>query len=200
MRELKKIRKGIQVLALSATLTLSSIFAAPATADLATVLEASRVVPPAQVAFREERYSPLFAQPLLLEGYLDYRGPGVLRKVVESPFEEVFLVEDGEIAIQRDGETRRLPLKRSRALETMLGAIEAILSGEAERLEAVFDSEVSKSESAWSIELKPKSRRISKHLARLRVGGNDASVKRIQIDLRDGEYHVMHIMRQASLP
>jgi hypothetical protein len=184
-------------------LALLGILAVPAAAaavELATILEAARVSPPAQVAFQEERHNPLFGEPLLLDGYLEYLGPGVLRKVIESPFREALLIEDGEIAMQRDGETRRLPMKRSRALGTILGAIEAILAGEAGSLDAVFDLEISGSESDWFVELTPKSRRIGKHLARLRMSGDGAAAKRILIELRDGEYHVMNILHQASPP
>jgi hypothetical protein len=168
--------------------------------ELSAVLEATRVSPPAQVAFREERHNPLFEEPLLLDGYLEYLGPGVLRKVIESPFREAFLIEGGDILVQRDGETRRLPIKRSKALETILGAIEAILAGEVERLDRVFDYEISGCESDWSVELKPRSRRISKHIARLRIDGDDHAVNRILIDLRDGEYHVMTILHEAPSP
>jgi hypothetical protein len=168
--------------------------------ELSAVLDATRVTPPARVAFQEERHNPLFEEPLLLDGYLEYLGPGVLSKVIEAPFQEAFLIEDGEILMRRDGQTRRLPIKRSTALQTILGAIEAILAGEVERLEAVFDYEITGGASDWSVELTPKSRRISRHLGRLRITGDDQAVRQILIDLRDGEYHVMNILREAPAP
>jgi hypothetical protein len=168
--------------------------------ELSAVLEATRVSPPAQVTFREERHNPLFEEPLLLEGHLEYLGPGALRKVIESPFQEAFLIEAGEILMRRNGETRRLPVKRSKALETVLGAIEAILAGDVERLETVFSHDITGCASDWSVELTPRSRRIGKHLSRLQITGDDSSVGRIVIDLRDGEYHVMRILREAPLP
>ena len=168
--------------------------------ELSTVLEATRVSPPARVAFQEERHNPLFGEPLLLDGYLEYLGPGVLSKVIEAPFQEAFLIEGGEILMRRDGETRKLPIKRSKALQTILGAIEAILAGEAERLEAVFDYEITGGESDWFVDLTPRSRRISRHLGRLRIPGDDQAVSQILIDLRDGEYHVMNILREAPAP
>ena len=168
--------------------------------ELSTVLEATRVSPPARVAFQEERHNPLFGEPMRLDGYLEYLGPGALSKVIEAPFQEAFLIEDGDILMRRDGETRKLPIKRSKALQTILGAIEAILAGEVERLEAVFDYEITGAESDWSVELTPRSRRISKHLGRLRIKGDDQAVSQIIIDLRDGEFHVMNILREAPAP
>jgi len=203
MNKPRTIEMGVLPRSINSALMLAAIVFTPLTAgsvELATVLETSRVSPPARVIFREERHNPLFEEPLLLDGYLEYLGPGVLSKVIESPFQEAFLIEAGEILMQRDGETRRLPVKRSKALETILGAIEAILAGEAERLETVFNYEITGSESDWSVELTPRSRRISKHLACLRVSGGGEGVSRILIDLRDGEYHVMNMLHKASPP
>jgi hypothetical protein len=160
--------------------------------------DTGRVSPPARVGFQEERHNPLFEQPLILEGYLEYLGPGALRKVIESPFEEALSIEQGELRITRDGQTNRLPVKRNTALETLLGAFEALLSGDSGRLEDVFDYEVSGDLSKWTIELTPKSRRIGKHLSGLRVGGDRSGISRILIRLREGEWHVMSIRHEAS--
>jgi hypothetical protein len=166
--------------------------------ELSEILEISRVSPPARVAFREERHNPMFESPLLIEGFLEYLGPGVLGKVIESPFQEAFYIEAGEISMIRDGEVRQLPVKRSKALETMLSAFEALLSGDTERLETVFDYEVSGETSNWTIDLQPKSRRIREHLSSLRLSGNDAGVSKIFIDLSDGEWHVMNIQHEVA--
>ena len=168
--------------------------------ELSEILEISRVSPPARVAFREERHNPMFESPLLLEGYLEYLGPGMLGKVIESPFQEAFSIEGGEISMIRDGETRRLPVRRSKALETMLSAFEALLSGDAGRLETVFDCQISGDASEWTIDLQPKSRRVSKHLSSLRLSGDDAGVNKILINLSDGEWHVMNILHEVPVP
>ncbi len=171
--------------------------AAPALAD---VLAASKVTPPARVEFREERHSPLFDEALVLDGYLEYIDRGVLQKIIEAPFEEAFLIADGEITLQRDGETRQVSLDRSQQLATIIGAIEAILSGEAGRLEALFEYEVSGTAADWSLELEPRSRRVARRVALLKVSGNGDAVTRIRIDLGDGEYQVMNILRAAPEP
>ena len=174
---------------------------APAYAtDLPTILATSRVSPPARVAFLEERHNPMFESPLIMEGYLEYLGPGAMRKVIESPFREAFAIEAGALSIDRDGETRQLPVSKSKSLETMLGAFEGVLAGDAERLEAVFDYKVSGEPVDWTLDLTPKSRRIARQLAGLSITGNDSGVSRILVDLRDGEQHIMHIRREAPMP
>jgi len=181
-----------------AMLFVTLLIAAPAfSTELSAVLATSRVSPPASVAFQEERHNPMFEQPLILDGYLEYVGSGALRKVIESPFQEALSIEAGELLITRDGETHRLPVKRNKALEALLGAFEAVLSGDDASLKAVFDHEVTGDISSWTIDLKPKSRRIGKHLSSLHVSGDSNGVSRILIRLHDGEWHAMNLRHEA---
>ncbi len=185
--------------ALMLAVVLSALVPPALATDLPTILATSRVAPPARVAFLEERYNPLFERPLLLEGYLEYLGPGALRKVIQAPFDEAFSIADGAITMERDGESRRLPVRRSKSLETMLGAFEGVLSGDADMLASVFDYEVRGETSDWTIDLTPRSRRIAKQLSSLELRGNDAGVSQISIDLRDGERHIMYIRNEEPL-
>lgn len=168
--------------------------------ELAAVLENTTVTPPARVGFREERHNPMLKEPLVLTGYLEYLEAGRLRKVIETPFEEAFLIEADQILIERDGETRRLPLKKSKSLQTILGAIEAILAGDTRRLEETFDHELTSADAVWSVALTPTSRRIARHLKGLRVTGDERSLMSIRVELRDGEWHRMEILRNATQP
>jgi hypothetical protein len=166
--------------------------------ELADILAVSRVTPPARVEFQEERHSPLFDEALVLSGYLEYLDYGVLHKVIVSPFSDAFMIDSGEIRLQRDGETRQISLERRDELATIIGGIEAILSGEASLLESLFDYEILGSITDWSIELKPKSRSVARRVPLLSVSGDGDSVVRILIDLRDGERQIMNILHEAS--
>ena len=188
-----RARRIITVLLLGASLLL----AAPCawSLDLDTILENTAVTPPNRVGFREERHDPILKEPMVLTGHLEYLSAGVLRKVIETPFEEAFLVESDRIIIERNGETHSLAVKRSRSLRTILDAIEAILSGESEKLESVFNYELSGTHDAWSVQLTPISRRIARQLTAMQVNGDDQSVTSIRINLEGGEWHIMDILR-----
>lgn len=166
--------------------------------ELSDILSAGRVSPPARVAFEEERHNALFDAPLRLSGYLEYLEPGVLHKVVESPFQESFLVEADRILIVRGGETRALPIKRSKELAAILGAIEAILAGDTARIESVFEYQVLGTEDSWFLDLKPHSRKVGRHLDSIRVSGDDRSIGEILINLRGGEWHLMSIIAEEA--
>jgi hypothetical protein len=161
--------------------------------ELQTVLDGTAVTPPARIAFREQRHNRMMSEALVLTGYLEYLEDGRLRKVVESPFQESFLIDRERVEIEQDGETRILSLNKSRSLKALLGGIEAILAGQAASLQRVFDYELTGTEANWSIQLVPKQRRIAKRLNGLLVTGDRESVTSIRVDLEGGEWHLMQI-------
>lgn len=163
--------------------------------DLQSVLSGTTITPPSRVAFREVRHNQMLKDDLIITGYLEYLQTGSLRKVIEAPFEESYLISEDRIEIDRSGETRMLSLKKSRSLRTMLGGIEAILAGQAEQLAAVFHYDLDGESDAWSLLLRPRSKRIAKQLTSLTVTGNAEAVLTIRFDLKDGEWHTMEILQ-----
>ena len=185
-------------LALTGLLALTTL--SGSSLELKTVLENTTITPPGRVDFREERHNQLLKEPMVLTGYLEYLETGRLRKVVETPFEEAFLIEKDQIAVERDGKTRKLGLRKSKSLTTMLRGIEAILTGQADRLESIFHYELSGTDCSWSLQLTPISQRIARHLTGLQVKGDGRSVTSIRIDLDGGEWHLMDILHTDSEP
>lgn len=175
------------------------VSSAPArSADLSSILASTAVQPPAEIGFREERNNPMFKEPMVLTGRLEYLDVGVLRKVVEAPFAEDILVEANRVVVTRDGKTRKLSLNRSRALKTILGAIEAVLAGDQARLEAAFQCEVSGSADTWSLQMTPLAKAVAKRLSSIEVTGNAQAVTSIRISLPNDEWHQMQIGDELS--
>ncbi len=166
--------------------------------ELQLILDKTSISAPSRVQFREVRHNRLLKDALVFSGYLEYLQDGSLRKVIEVPFHEAYLVNGDTIRIERDGEVQTLSLKKSRSLKTMLGGIEAILAGETAQIEKVFHSELSGAADDWTLMLRPRSSRIAKKLNALTVVGNAESIRSIRFDLEDGEWHEMEI--QASPP
>jgi hypothetical protein len=170
------------------------VAAAPAmSAELAAVLAATAVQPPAEIGFREERHNPMFKEPMVLAGRLEYLDSGVLRKVVEVPFAEDILVENNRVVVTRDGKTRKLSLNRSRALKTILGAIEAVLAGDQARLEESFECAVSGEPEAWRLQMTPLAKAVARRLTVIEVAGDEQTVTSIRISLPNDEWHLMQI-------
>jgi len=165
--------------------------------ELNDVFENTAVTPPSRVGYREERHNPMLKEPIVLTGYLEYLAQGQLRKVIETPFEESFLVANDNIEITRDGKTRRLSLSKSKPIRTMLGGIEAILAGQTDKLSNMFSYELTGSLCEWSLQLVPKSAKVSKHLTSMLVTGDNSTIGSIRIDMKKGEWSLMEI-RQAE--
>lgn len=168
--------------------------------DLNTVFENTAVVAPARVGFREERFNPMLKEPIVLTGYLEYLKPGHLRKVIETPFEEYFLIADDHIEIVQAGRKRRLSLSKSKPIRAMLGGIEAILAGQTERLASLFHYELTGTACSWSLSLKPKSKRIASHLTSMLVKGDENAMSSIRIDMKKGEWSLMEIVHSEVEP
>ena len=165
--------------------------------SIEAVLDRTTITPPSRVGFREVRHNQMLKDNLVMTGYLEYLEAGSLRKVIETPFEEAYLIRSDRIEIDRQGVTKTLSLRKSRTLRTMLSGIEAILAGETEQLASVFDYELSGVEEDWSLQLLPRSKKMAKQVTSLTVTGDLESVTAIRFDLKDGEWHNMEII-QAS--
>lgn len=168
--------------------------------DLKTVFENVAVTAPARVAFREERHNSMLKEPIVLTGYLEYLEPGHLRKVIETPFNESFLIADDRIEVNRDGKVRKLSLSKSKSLKALLGGIEAILAGQADKLDGMFNYELTGTACAWSLRLEPKSKKISSHLASMLVTGGEDVVSSIRVDMKKGEWSLMDILHAKVDP
>ncbi len=134
----------------------------------------------------------------MLTGYLEYLKPGQLRKVIETPFEEAFLITEDSIEIERDGKTRRLSLRKSKAVRAILGGIEAILAGQTDRLASVFRYELSGTSASWTLQLEPISRKLSAQLTVMLVQGDENSANSIRMEFKDGEWSQMEILFAES--
>jgi len=189
--------------ALSRLLVICLLLCAPAYAqspDLKTVFKNVAVTAPAKVAFREERHNSMLKESIVLTGYLEYLKPGHLRKVIETPFKESFLIADDQIEINRDGKVRKLSLSRSKPLRALLGGIEAILAGQADKLDAMFNYELTGTSCSWTLRLEPKSSKISSNLTSMLVKGDEEVVSSIRVDTNEGEWSLMDILRAEVDP
>jgi len=168
--------------------------------DLQEVLRATAVEPPARVRFREERHNALLENPLILTGYLEYLGPGQMSKVIETPFQETLLIDSTHIEVEREGQVQRIPLRRARSLQSMLAGIEAVLAGNESRIEKDFRYELGGEKKAWSMRLEPLSRRVARNLGSIFVQGDASTVQNIRINLNNGEWQLIELLKDGGEP
>ena len=180
-------------------LPASWLFAAAAwAADIEAVLKNVAVSPPARVEFVEQRNNPLFENPMELTGYLEYLAPGKMRKVIQSPFTESYLVDRDYITVERDGTVRKLSTRAARSLQSMLSGLEAMLSGDLAMLEKDFEYDLQGCIQHWTLTMQPRSKKVSRRLTGLVVSGDDDRVHSIRVDLPGDEWHSMQLLDPVS--
>lgn len=162
--------------------------------DLQALLAESATAPPRTVGFREERHNPMLREPLVLTGTLEYLGPGVLRKTIESPFQEAYLVEPDQITISRNGQQEVLKGRQGRMIATFLSGIEALLAGDPDRLKESFHYRTEGTSADWTLILEPRAARLARYLAGMRVEGAGGTIESIRIDLDEEEWHDMQLL------
>lgn len=167
-------------------------------AGVGDILNRVAITPPARVLFREERHNSMLQEPLVLNGYLEYLAPGLMKKVIETPFREVITVSEKAVEIERDGQTQKLSLRRSRSLQAMLSGVEAVIAGDESQLLDAFELELQESPDGWSIRLTPKSRRVARNLEDMYVTGRGDVIEGIRIELGDGEWHQIELQQDRS--
>jgi hypothetical protein len=139
--------------------------------------------PPAEVAFAEARFSTLLSRPLVVSGQLSWEGGDRLRRHVDTPYVETTLIDDGQVHMHRAGRgTRNFSLDRAPPLKALLESLVAVLSGDPARLQQVFDATRADTDAqVWSLSLTPKSPRLARSLAKIRLDGDAHGLRCMEI-------------------
>lgn len=138
----------------------------------------SRVETPSStvIPFVELRKNALLEQPMVLSGEIYFPAPGTLSKHITSPFEERVTISSIAVEIEKNGENRRLPLKRKKGLLEFYTGLNALLEKDLVTLMALFDVESLSGGETWSIVLVPADARLEKSLERMIISGADSRV------------------------
>jgi len=141
--------------------------------------------PPTRVAFAEARFSALLSRPLVVSGQLSWSGGERLRRHVDMPYVETTLIDGGEVSMHRAGHgTRHFSLDRAPPLKALLESLVAVLSGRPARLRKVFDvrrEDAGGGARVWSLALTPKSSRLARSLASIRLDGDARGLRCMEI-------------------
>jgi hypothetical protein len=142
----------------------------------------SRVQTPTNVAipFVERRKNQLLKEPLVLSGEIDFSAGDSLTKRITSPFSERVTISRTAVEIERDGQTRRLSLKRKKGLTEFYEGLKALFGKDVETLMTLFDVESVSAGDAWEIVLIPANSNLEKSLERMTIGGYKSRVTLIR--------------------
>jgi hypothetical protein len=138
----------------------------------------SRIQAPENAVFPfvELRKNRLLEEPMVLSGEMDFSSTEGLSKLITSPFVERVTISSVAVEIERDGETRRLLLKRKRGLPEFYSGLKALMDKDLTTLLALFDVESVTAGDEWTIVLIPVNPNLQKSLERMIITGRKARV------------------------
>lgn len=147
------------------------------------------------------RESALLAEPLVVRGTLEYRGPGELARRVVAPYTESVVVSGDRVELQREGERpRRFSLRRAPELAGVLGSFSALLGGDAAALQQTFDARVDEGEDGrWTLRLEPVDHDIAERIPRVTVHGAGDAPRCFVVDEAEGERSTMLVGDAAAV-
>jgi hypothetical protein len=183
--------------ALLASLLPATAIAAPDTAELIARLEREA---PSSIVFVEVRFSPLLTEPLVVSGELDYESGATLRRRVEIPYRETTTISGESVRVERDGESRTLPLRRAPELRGLLTGMVGLLGGNAAFLNAHFAITATGDDDAWQLELAPTDDRVRQRLRAITVSGAADEPQCFAIHDTQGGANVMLLGTAAARP
>ncbi|MEZ5659754.1 MAG: LolA-related protein [Burkholderiaceae bacterium] len=181
------------VLALVLTWPFGIAPALAAAFDLDALLAGMAALGPRQVAFQEQRDSPLLQTPMQSSGVLIYERGGKLIKQVIAPHYSRFEIEDDQLLVS-DGMTQhRIMLDEHPALRGFVAAYRATLAGDRATLLAHFDVRLEGGPAAWQLRLAPRDAALRSMLERVTLTGHDNMIETITTEQSDGTRSLMRV-------
>ena len=166
--------------------------------DLTQLMQALAQNKSGHASFVETKYISLLDQPMESSGELLYTAPNRLEKRTLKPRPESLLIENGALTVERGKRRRVLRLQDYPELVAFTESIRGTLAGDMAALKRVYNLDLEGSEERWTLTLRPIETRMLNVVERIRIGGNRAEVRSIEIEQADKDRSVMRITPLAT--
>jgi len=158
------------------------------------VLQALAQPVPSNTRFVERRESDLLEEPLILRGEMARPDADRLVRSVLAPYAERSEIHGERVVVTReDGRERRFSLRRAPALAALRDGLQALLSGDAQALQASFEvtleeaaGEAADGADAWRFTMRPHAARVAEHIERLEAIGRGDTLRCLLTHEADG--------------
>ena len=186
-------RAVVLAVAAAAVLAAAPRPSAAADFDLAALTALLGRVRSGEATFTETRRIELLDRTLESSGRLSFRAPDVFVRETLRPRRERLAVDGNTLTMSLGERSRTMQLDASPEAAVIVESVRGTLTGNRESLERLFLTRVSGSADAWSLELVPRDARLRGQVAQVRVAGQGAIVREVQVLLADGDRSVMTI-------
>lgn len=171
---------------------------APWTVDALVALLKEQREP--SMAFEEATYSSLLTEPLTVRGLLRFTPPAAMEKAITEPFRERYVIDGDRVLFEseRKGIKRTISLEDYPALRSFVEAFRASFTGDAARLQKVYDVMLEGTRRQWTLLLRPRETAGQSMVDYILFTGSEGRVATIAIRSPDGDRSVMTLLREST--
>jgi len=148
------------------------------------------------VAFTEVEYLAVLDRPLESSGELLYEAPDRLEKRTLSPRPETLVLAHGTLSATRGKRTRTLDLAAYPQLAPLVEGLRATLAGDRAALERLFSVRLDDDPPRWTLALAPRDAASARLVREVRISGEQADVKTVEVLQADGDRSLLTIGRE----
>ena len=188
-------------LVVAATVLVSGMNSAAQAAsefDLAQLTLLLAQVKTGEATFTETRHVKMLDKTLESSGRLAFEAPDTFVRETIKPRSDRVAVVGNRVTMSQGTRSRTVALDSVREASVIIEAIRGTLTGNREALERNFVAKVSGNPQRWSLELVPREPYLREQVASVRVSGERAVVREVQVAMFDGDRSVMTIEPVAS--
>ena len=148
--------------------------------------------------FVETRRIEMLDRTLQSSGRLSFKAPDTFVRETLKPRQEKLVVSGNTLTMSLGERSRTMQLDASPEAAVIVEAIRGTLTGNRATLERLFEPRISGDAAGWSLELVPRDLRLRGQVASVRVSGENAVAREVQVLLADGDRSVMTIQPIAG--
>ena len=146
-----------------------------------------------QARFTEQRWVSGLDAPLASSGTLSFTAPDRFTRQMLAPRSETLAVHGNSVSLSRNGRSRSLALDAAPEIEPIVEALRGTLTGNGRSLQQHFKTSVSGDAQSWLLTLAPIAPRLQALLAGVRITGQRAELRSVEMRMADGDRSLMLI-------
>lgn len=152
------------------------------------------------LSFEESTYSSLLTEPLKVRGELRFTPPATMEKLILEPFRERYVIEGDLVSFESERRhiKRTISLEEYPALRSFVEAFRASFTGDARRLQEVYEVTLGGDRGEWTLLLRPREAAGRSVVDYILFTGSHGTVASIAIRSPDGDRSVMRLHRGGA--
>ena len=153
-----------------------------------------------RASFSEKKFIALLDKPVESSGELVYVRPDHLEKNTLKPQPEHLTLDRGTLSIEHKGQKQSMQLNDYPEIAAFIESIRGTLAGDRNALERVYRLYLGGSSAHWTLLLLPSAPEMAATISQIKITGEGALLRSIEIQQADGDRSVMTIEQIRAGP